>query len=386
MSASRRILRSRVGKFYDSGIIEFKIPVQEPEPDATVGVVGALGTTGRAVAVALAQQGVRLRLLGRREDALTELTADFANAHARAVDVTDRSALLDALEGVGVVVSCVGPYSELGLQVAQAALTVGAHYVDVSGEPEWVLQLREKIDIRARAQSQVLVPACGASAVLGDVAARFAVADVTGPVRSVDIVYRVSGLQPSPATAASYAHIFAGRAIHFRKTQPCPRAVGATRRVFPDGSAFDLPVCDPLVISRWLESAEVSGYVAAPAAGVTRHLARASSVMLRRQLARRLLQFGYRRLASGDGRSGTLTVDAIATTPTDRTAFRSVAPDLYFTTSAAAAAVASRLSDGSNRAGGLTAPTQVLGELNDGVLAGLGISCTRVHLDNRIPS
>ena len=203
---------------------------------------------------------------------------------------------------------------------------------------------------------------------------------------SVDIVYRVAGLRPSPATAASYAHIFAGRAIHVRSDQPWPRSVGSSRRALPDGSGFDLPVCDPLVISRWLESTDVSGYVAAPAAGVTRHLARVSSAVLRRQLARRLLQSGYRRLVSGEERSGALTVDAIASTSTERTAFRSDAPDLYFTTSAAAAAVASRLADGSSRAGGLTAPTQVLGDLDAGVLAGLRISCTPLPNDERIAS
>lgn len=354
--------------------------------DATIAVVGALGTTGRAVAAHLAQHDSRVVLIGRRLDALTELAAEFTNAHARAVDVTDHRELLGALDGVGVVVSCVGPYSELGWQVAQAALTGGAHYVDLSGEPEWVLRLLDEIDGPARAQSLVFVPACGASAVLGDVAARFAVADVTGPVRSVDIVYRVSGLRPSPATAASYAHIFAGRAIHVRSAQPWPRAVGASRRALSDGTGFDLPVCDPLVISRWLDSADVSGYVAAPAAAVTRHLARASSAVLRRQAARRLLQSGYRRLVSGQERSGALTVDAIATTRTEQSAFRSVAPDLYFTTSAAAAAVAVRLSDGGDRGGGLTAPTQVLGDLDTGVLAALGISCSRVHSGNRITS
>jgi hypothetical protein len=81
-----------------------------------------------------------------------------------------------------------------------------------------------------------------------------------------------------------------------------------------------------------------------------------------------------------------LTVDAIASTSTEQSAFRSVAPDLYFTTSAAAAAVAARLADGSSRAGGLTAPTQALGDLDDGVLADLGISCSRVREDNRITS
>jgi len=79
-------------------------------------------------------------------------------------------------------------------------------------------------------------------------------------------------------------------------------------------------------------------------------------------------------------------VDAIASTLTEQTAFRSVAQDLYFTTSAAAAAVARRLAEGGARRGGLTAPTQVLGDLDTGVLAGLGISCTPVHVGARIAS
>jgi len=354
--------------------------------DATIAVVGALGTTGRAVAAHLAQHDSRVVLIGRRLDALAGLAPQFTDATARAVDVTDHRDLVAALDGVGVVVSCVGPYSELGWQVAQATLGAGAHYVDVSGEPECVLRLLNEIDVPARSQSLMFVPACGASAVLGDVAARYAVAAAAGPVRSVDVVYRVAGLRPSPATAASYAHIFAGRAIQVRLAQPWPRPVGASRRALPGSTGFDLPVCDPLVISRWLDGADISGYLAAPATRVARHLARASSAVLRRRGARRLLESGYRRLVSGDARSGALTVDAIASTLTEQTAFRSVAQDLYFTTSAAAAAVARRLAEGGARRGGLTAPTQVLGDLDTGVLAGLGISCTPVHVGARIAS
>lgn len=350
----------------------------------TIAVVGALGTTGRAIAAQLAEREVTTVLIGRRKDALSGLARSLPGAQARAVDVTHQHDLSEALDGVGVVVSCVGPYSELGWHVAQAALHAGTHYVDVSGEPEWVLRLLNEIDERARSRSLAFVPACGASAVLGDVAARFAVAEATGPVRSVDVVYRVAGLHPSPATAASYAYIFAGRAIQMRSAAPWPRTVGASRRGLPGGAGFDLPVCDPLVISRWLDGADVSGYLGAPAAQVTRHAARAVSAVLGRPMARRLLDFGYRRLVSGDARSGALTVDAIVTTPTDRAVFRSIAQDLYFTTSAAAAAVARRLADGGGRLGGVTAPTQVLDDLDAEMLAGLGISCTALDSDARV--
>lgn len=350
----------------------------------TIAVVGALGTTGRAIAARLAEREAPTVLMGRRKDALSGLACSLPGAQARAVDVTRQHDLSEALDGVGVVVSCVGPYAELGWQVAQAALAAGAHYVDVSGEPEWVLRLLNEIDASARAQSLIFVPACGASAVLGDAAARFAVADATGPVRSVDLVYRVAGLHPSPATAASYAYIFAGRAIQMRSAAPRPTSVGASRRGLPGGAGFDLPVCDPLVISRWLDGADVSGYLRAPAAQVTRHAARAASAILRRPMARRLLDSGYRRLVSGDARSGALTVDAIVTTATDQAVFRSIAQDLYFTTSAAAAAAAWRLAEGGDRQGGLAAPTQVLGVLDAEVLADLGISCTLLDSDARV--
>jgi short subunit dehydrogenase-like uncharacterized protein len=334
--------------------------------DTTIAVVGALGMTGRAIAARLAEREAPTVLIGRRKDALAELACSLPGAQARPVDVTHHHDLIEALACVGVVASCVGPYSELGWRVAQAALVAGAHYSDVSGEPEWVLRLLNKIDASARSQSLIFVPACGASAVLGDVA------DATGPVRSVDIVYRVAGLHPSPATAASYAHIFAGRAIQMRSAAHWPTSVGASRRALPGGAGLDLPVCDLLVIYRWLDGADVSGYLRAPVAQVTRHAARAASTVRRRPMARRLLDSGYGRLVSGDARSGALTVDAIVTTPTDQAVFRSIAQDLYFTTSGAAAAVARRLTEGGDWQGGLTAPTQELGDLDAEVLAGVG--------------
>lgn len=348
----------------------------------TIAVVGALGTTGQAVTAQLAERRASMMLIGRRRDALDALAGGTPDAESRAVDVTRQGDLIEALDGVGVVVSCVGPYSELGWQVAQATLAAGAHYIDVSGEPEWVLRLLNEIDVSARSRSLAFVPACGASAVLGDVAARHAVANAGAPVTSLDIVYHVEGLRPSPATAASYAHIFAGRAIQVRSGQPWPKPVGASRRTLPDGGGFDLPVCDPLVISRWLDSADVSGYLPALAAQVTRHVARAASAVLRRPTARRVLDTGYRRIVTGTSRSGALTVDAIASTANGPTAFRSEAADLYYTTSAAAAAVASRLAEGHEREGGLTAPTQVLGDLDAGLLAGLGISCIPLDSDS----
>lgn len=155
--------------------------------DTTIAVVGALGMTGRAIAARLAEREAPTVLIGRRKDALAELACSLPGAQARPVDVTHQHDLIEALACVGVAVSCVGPYSELGWRVAQAALVAGTHYADVSGEPEWVLRLLNEIDASARSQSLIFVPACGAAAVLGDVAARLAVADATGPVRSVDI-------------------------------------------------------------------------------------------------------------------------------------------------------------------------------------------------------
>ncbi|GHJ35183.1 saccharopine dehydrogenase NADP-binding domain-containing protein [Streptomyces sp. TS71-3] len=104
---------------------------------AGIGVLGASGAVGREAVRALRQLGHRGLLLGaRRPEALRELAP--GSGLAVRVDVRDPASLAMFASSCDLVLNCVGPAYELRATVPAAALTAGAHCVDVGGyEPAW---------------------------------------------------------------------------------------------------------------------------------------------------------------------------------------------------------------------------------------------------------
>ncbi|WP_223839167.1 saccharopine dehydrogenase NADP-binding domain-containing protein [Saccharopolyspora pogona] len=103
-----------------------------------VGVLGASGAVGSAAVAALGEfGGVRLRLGARRVEALS-------GADVRRVDAEDRESLAEFCAGCDVVLNCAGPTYRLKDAVAVAALSAGAHYIDVAGDDPVLEGLRAK--------------------------------------------------------------------------------------------------------------------------------------------------------------------------------------------------------------------------------------------------
>jgi short subunit dehydrogenase-like uncharacterized protein len=62
--------------------------------------------------------------------------ADLAAIRVIVADVEDESSLQEMASQARIVVNCVGPYRLYGEPVVRACIASGAHYVDVSGEPQ----------------------------------------------------------------------------------------------------------------------------------------------------------------------------------------------------------------------------------------------------------
>jgi len=62
--------------------------------------------------------------------------ANLAAVRVIVTDVEDESSLQEMASQAHVVVNCVGPYRFYGEPVVRACIASGAHYVDVSGEPQ----------------------------------------------------------------------------------------------------------------------------------------------------------------------------------------------------------------------------------------------------------
>ena len=135
---------------------------------------GATGTTGRLVARALERRRVSIALAGRNETKLRALAAELGGPPIHRADATSPRALVSAVDGCRVLLSCVGPFTLLGEAGVRAALEAGVHYLDSCGEGTFIRRLVEEFDDPARRRGVALAPAMGFDEVPADLAASLA--------------------------------------------------------------------------------------------------------------------------------------------------------------------------------------------------------------------
>ena len=129
--------------------------------DAAIVVFGATGLVGRGVCRELADAGIPFEIAGRREAALAELAATVPVAHVHVAETGDAASLARAFAGARVVINAAGPLRETSVPVLEAALTAGAHYVDVGGEQAALHVLHERHESTARRSGLVALPGAG---------------------------------------------------------------------------------------------------------------------------------------------------------------------------------------------------------------------------------
>lgn len=137
---------------------------------------GATGYTGRLTTQVLAERGADFAIAGRDRDKLEQLARSNGKPETRVVSVGDIETLTKALEDVKVLVTCVGPFMELGDTAAEAALRAGVHYIDSTGESAFIERLLSVYDRRAREAGITMAPALGFDEVPADSAATLACA------------------------------------------------------------------------------------------------------------------------------------------------------------------------------------------------------------------
>jgi short subunit dehydrogenase-like uncharacterized protein len=131
---------------------------------------GATGYTGRLTAHALHRRGADFAIAGRNRERLDELAAATGGPDVFIADAADVDALTAAAKGGRVLLSCAGPFAEIGASAVEAAFRAGTHYVDSCAEIDFVARLVERGEA-ASATGITLAPALGFDEVPADVAA-----------------------------------------------------------------------------------------------------------------------------------------------------------------------------------------------------------------------
>jgi short subunit dehydrogenase-like uncharacterized protein len=166
-------------------------------------VYGATGYTGQLVARELARREIDAVLCARNGAKLRHLATELGVPFPlRAATIDDSDGLRRALSGVDAVINCAGPFTFYGAPVIEAALDVGAHYVDTTGEQLYMQRVFEHYDAPAEERGVAVVPAVGFDYVPGDLAAAVAARDLDR-IEEVVVGYSVRGFGASRGTLRS---------------------------------------------------------------------------------------------------------------------------------------------------------------------------------------
>jgi short subunit dehydrogenase-like uncharacterized protein len=189
-------------------------------------VYGASGYTGRLVCEFLRDQQMPFIAAGRdkaRIEAALEKVPGIETAdYEVAVVPHDGSALARLFEGVKVVCNTVGPFELYGETVVKACLEAGAHYLDPTGEQQFVLPVaREYGDVFAKA-GLLLAPSAAYMSTTLDIAVCFALEHAG--INTIHAVCAASGI---PTHGSTQTVVRAARAEEYhlkgRRLVPWPR-------------------------------------------------------------------------------------------------------------------------------------------------------------------
>jgi short subunit dehydrogenase-like uncharacterized protein len=239
-----------------------------------VAILGATGFTGRLVLERARESGLPLRLVGRRRDALAELARE--GEEVRPADARNEAELLAAFEGASVVASLAGPFLALGPRPVAAAIAVGAHYVDVTGEQAFARLVHEGFGESAAERDVVLLTAFGFLYAVGDLAARLA-AEGLEPLDEVVVGYAVDGFRlGSSGTRRTIGRVMAQPVATYEDGALVGSRFGASTREldFPFGRArlVEWSGTEPITVPRHTATRRVRSYVHAPMTGLTARL------------------------------------------------------------------------------------------------------------------
>ena len=142
-------------------------------------VYGASGYTGRLICEYLREYGIPFVAAGRSKETLqTSMEGNVPGIETAEYEIVEvahsRDELASLLDGIDVVCNTVGPFSRLGPDMVQACLATGTHYLDTTGEQDWLIRCDEEWGAAFAEKGLLLAPGIAQMYTTGEIAAQLA--------------------------------------------------------------------------------------------------------------------------------------------------------------------------------------------------------------------
>jgi saccharopine dehydrogenase (NAD+, L-lysine-forming) len=204
-------------------------------------VVGASGAAGTRVSAELArsEEAESLKLVGRNSSALEWLADALSDSGKQVdpvvVDVTNAEGAARAFAGADVVVCCAGPFHEIEVSAASAAIQAGVPYVSLCDEYGVFQEVRE-LDESARRAGVTVVSGCGLSPGISNFLVALA-ADELDTIEEIEIAQaRSSAESEGAATARHFLYELGAGAPVIADSRPALERSGSAPKLvyFPE--------------------------------------------------------------------------------------------------------------------------------------------------------
>ncbi|MEO3886113.1 saccharopine dehydrogenase NADP-binding domain-containing protein [Nonomuraea sp. B5E05] len=221
---------------------------------------GASGFTGALTAAYLARAagpGTRWALAGRDRAKLERLGLDVPILLA---DATDAGSLAELARQTRVLATTVGPYITYGEPLVAACADAGTHYLDLTGEPEFVDRVYVRHHDRAVSSGAKIVHACGFDSIVFDLGTLYTVSQLPKDVPLTVSAFLRANARFSSGTLMSAMSIVgrarqaaeAGGRRRSAEAGPLGRRVSARAGGlrYVGGWALPMPTVDPRIVGR----------------------------------------------------------------------------------------------------------------------------------------
>jgi short subunit dehydrogenase-like uncharacterized protein len=242
--------------------------------DRPLAVLGATGYTGGLLLERARELGLPLRLVGRRREALERIARE--GEEVRVADAAHEAELVAAFDGAFAVASTAGPFMAVGPRPIAAAIAVGAHYLDTSGEQQFARLVYEGFGESAEEREVVLLTSFGFDYVPGDLAAHLAAEGLEEPLDEIVVAYSSTATAVSAGTRRTIGHVMTQPQVAYEDGLVPSRFGKTTRSVrFPFGekTVVEWSGTEPLTVPRHTRVRRVRSYFRAPKAAAWMALA-----------------------------------------------------------------------------------------------------------------
>ncbi|CAN9506939.1 unnamed protein product [Ophioblennius macclurei] len=172
-------------------------------------IFGASGFTGQFVVEELARTvsegpggNLKWAVAGRSKQKLEKVLEQAAGVLSKpelrteveiiVADVQEEDSLAAMCKQAVIVLSCVGPYRFYGEPVVKACVENGAHYIDISGEPQFLEGMQLNYNNQAAEKGVYIIGSCGFDSIPADLGVIYTRDQFKGTLTAVESFLTVS--------------------------------------------------------------------------------------------------------------------------------------------------------------------------------------------------